>query len=100
MKQFLLLFTFLLIGFQSFSQGTVRGVITNQEDGNGVPFAKIAIIGTELFAGTDFDGLFSIPNVPAGNYTVKVSLPQYEDYSKEIVVENDKIVELEIALKR
>ena len=56
MKNLLLLFALLLATFSGLSQGTVRGVVTSLEDGNAIPFAKISIVGTEKFEGTDFDG--------------------------------------------
>lgn len=80
------------------AQGTVRGIVKSAEDGNSVPFAKVAILGTDKFAATDVDGLFSIPKVPVGTYTLRVTSAQFEEYSTEVVVKKGGFVELKIEM--
>ena len=62
--------------------GTVRGIVKSDEDGNGVPFAKVVIIGTDKFANTDGDGLFSIPNVPIGPQKIRITATAFTEYSR------------------
>ncbi len=98
MLRSLLLFTFSFLGFTVLSQGTVRGIVKSAEDGNSVPFAKVLLLGTENFASTDIDGLFSIPKVPAGTYTLRATSAQFEDYKEEIEVTDNGITELTIEM--
>lgn len=84
-----------------FSQGgTVRGIVKSDEDGNGVPFAKVVIMGADKFANTDVDGLFSIPKVPAGTYTIRITAAQFTSFTEEITVENDKITAMNVELTK
>lgn len=97
-RNILLVVSSLFIAFFSFGQGTVRGIVTSNEDGNPIPFAKVLILESEKFALTDIDGLFSIPKVPAGTYDIVVKFPQYTDFTSEIIVENGGIVDLKVEL--
>ena len=80
------------------AQGTVRGIVKSAEDGNSVPFAKVVILGTDKFASTDVDGLFSIPKVPAGSYKLRVTSAQFEEYVKDIEVKSGGIVDLKVEM--
>ncbi|MFT4602143.1 MAG: hypothetical protein ACI857_002329 [Arenicella sp.] len=80
--------------------GTVRGSIKSNEDGNGVPFAKVLIQGANKFVTTDNDGLFSLPGVPIGTYTIRITASQYTEFKKEIVVEKDKITSVNVEITK
>lgn len=79
--------------------GTVRGTVKSNEDGNGVPFAKVLIMGADKFANTDVDGLFSIPGVPPGEYTIRITASQFTEFTKEIVVKANGITEVNTELE-
>lgn len=80
--------------------GTVRGAVKSNEDGNGVPFAKVVVMGTDKFANTDVDGLFSIPGVPPGSYTIRITASQFTEYNQEINVTADQITDVNIELEK
>ncbi|MBD3638984.1 MAG: TonB-dependent receptor [Crocinitomicaceae bacterium] len=91
----------LCLGNAAWSQtGTVRGIVKSDEDGNGVPFAKVVILGAEKFANTDVDGLFSIPKVPVGTYTIRVTAAQFTEYKAEVSIASGKITDLTIELSK
>ncbi len=96
-RSLLLIFT-VFIAFAGFGQGTVRGVVRSQQDGNSVPFAKVVLLGTDKFAATDVDGLFSIPKVPNGTYTIRITSSQFEEFKKEITITKGSYVDLKIEL--
>ena len=50
--------------------GTVRGIVTLEENGDRVHGAMILVVGSGAFALTDEQGMFEIENVPAGSYEV------------------------------
>lgn len=96
-RSLLLVLALTLAGFVN-AQGTVRGIVKSAEDGNSVPFAKVVILGTDKFASTDVDGLFSIPKVPTGSYKLRVTSAQFEEYQTDIEVKQDGIVDLKIEM--
>ncbi len=51
-------------------KGTVRGIVYDKENGDPVIFSNVVIEGTTFGAATDLNGLFTIPNVPPGNYNI------------------------------
>lgn len=77
MKAILLLsFLLVAIGNSSAQTGTIRGILTDKETGEAVPFAKVIVFTQDsvLVNGqySDFDGLFSIPKIPEGVYDVQI----------------------------
>ncbi|MBL7897547.1 MAG: TonB-dependent receptor [Crocinitomicaceae bacterium] len=94
----LLIFSATLIA-HSQTSGTVRGIVKNADDGNGIPFAKVLIVGTEKFDQSDVDGLFSIPDVPAGKYTIRITSSAFATFTKEIEVIGGGIVDVVAEMK-
>ncbi len=90
----LILILLVLGGELAFAQGTVRGVVRSDGDGNAIPFAKVVIIGPNLFAQTDVDGLFSIKNVPVGTHQVRITVTGFTDYTQDVEVIDGKISEV------
>jgi hypothetical protein len=80
--------------------GSVSGSVSYYESVNlalvGIGGAKIELTGgVYIFANTtitskelDFEGTFSLNNVPAGSYTLNVHAEGYDDYSESVVVVN------------
>ena len=99
MSKNILFLLFLCFTGGLFAQGTIRGIVKNGDDGNSLPFVKVGLIGTDKFSSTDSDGLFSIPKVPNGTYTLRVTSPQFEDYEQEVVVTTGSIIDLIIELQ-
>jgi len=77
-KKYLFLFFGLTLSFFTVAQtGTLRGVVTDQENGEPLPGASIVIVGTYLAAVTDFDGRYVIKEIKPGDYSVKVQTMGY-----------------------
>jgi hypothetical protein len=79
--------------------GLVKGTIYSAESGNPVPFVNVTLEGTTLGAATDISGFFSINQVPAGDYNLKITALNYEPYKQKITVEPGKSVNKTIQLK-
>ncbi len=78
--------------------GTLTGKIT---DGSGDPVvaATVLLIGTRLGAYSDAEGVYTIFNVPAGTYEVKVSRLGYNSVTTEQVrASADKTTTLDVGL--
>ena len=83
----LLFFSYSLV----FAQGTIEGKITDS-GGEAIIGANVFIKGTNLGAATDFEGNYTIKNIPAGSYTLKVSSVGYKTQEFSINIIREKIL--------
>ena len=70
------LFVLLLAATHVFSQkcdNTLTGIITDLHDGSPLVDANVIVAGSEIYAQTDLDGEFKIPNLCDGTYSLQVS---------------------------
>ncbi len=76
----------LLNSFMALAQsGNIQGTITD-ENGIYVPGANILITSLSKGANSDFDGRFTLVDIPAGTYSLSVSYLGYADVEQEVVV--------------
>ena len=89
-----------VINFQfAVGQGTVKGVLFDESNGEAVPFANVILDGTAYGCATDLNGFFLINKVPAGEYTLRVRFMGYEEYKQSVTIADRKTVTLTIHLK-
>src|SRR5262249_6213212 len=62
----------------AFAQGTLAGRVTAQAI-DGLPEARVLVVGTSLFGTTGADGRYTIRNVPAGPWVVRVLRVGYQE---------------------
>jgi hypothetical protein len=77
MKKITLILLFLVGSFTLFGQSSVRGVVTDQTTGETMPGVKISLDGTQKMALTDFDGKFTLNNIPEGKYSITAKYATY-----------------------
>lgn len=77
--------------------GVVNGTVASE--GEAVPFANVGLVGTNYGAATDDNGVFTIKNVPAGNYELVVALIGYNQYKQKIEVKAGQEVKLQVVLE-
>ncbi|MEM7101544.1 MAG: TonB-dependent receptor [Bacteroidota bacterium] len=106
MNKFSFLFLFILLSVSSaFSQGatqTVKGTIIDKQSEIPLIGATVEFLGSAEMMGatTDIDGRFSIPNIPVGRQSFRVSYLGYNTITiPNVVVTSGKEVELEVALE-
>ena len=76
----------LIPAFSLFAQnGTVKGNVTDTK-GVAIPYANVVLMGTTMGAAADVSGNYVIENVPAGNYTARVTVIGYKQSSANITV--------------
>lgn len=99
--KFLYTILFIFIGTIVFAQetGTVRGFVYNEADGEPVLFTHVFIEENLMGSSTNVDGFFSINEVPVGKYTLKVSNVGYDEYTEEIEIKADELLNVNIYLK-
>lgn len=83
----------------AFSQGTIRGTLFDDQNGEAIPYANIMLEGTQIGATTDLNGFFLINRIPNGNYTLLVRYIGYEDFRTEVKITNGTTVIKNIKLK-
>jgi len=80
---------------------TITGLVTDTETGNVLMGANVLISSDQLNTGaaTDFDGLYTIPNIPPGSYHLKATYIGYKTFEQTLSVTGEKEkVELDIKL--
>lgn len=90
---------FCLLSFSAFSQGTIRGTLFDDNNGEAIPYANIMLEGTSIGATTDLNGFFLINKIPAGTYTLLVRYIGYEDHREEVKISNGTTVMKTIKLR-
>lgn len=102
MKRFTLLniAIFLLLALTTSAQnGTLRGVVYDDSNGETVPFATILVEETGSGTTTDLDGAYELSLAP-GTYTLLFQYLGYADFTvSEVVFTADKVEVLDVRMK-
>lgn len=77
---------------------TISGKILDQATGESVPSAAVQVVGTSRGAAADVEGLFSIPDLPAGTIELKISAVGYRPLTKNLMLTDGKDQHLTIKL--
>ncbi|WBL22661.1 TonB-dependent receptor [Zunongwangia sp. HRR-M8] len=97
--KFLLVTLFVTLNF-SFTQaqtGAIRGTIAD-ETGIYVPGAEVMIPEINKGTTTNFDGNFTMVEIPEGTYTLVIKYMGYEDLNKEVTVTANQTVDVDLVL--
>lgn len=92
----------LLFSTIAFSQtGSISGKVSDSSTGESIPGAKITIEGLSKGAMSDLDGLYTIPNVDQGTYSINVSYYSYNTkIVTEIIVKDKEVTAVEVSLDK
>ena len=79
---------------------SVVGALSDKENNNEpLAFANILIQGTTIGTTSDFDGLYELPNISPGNYTIIFSYLGYETVTVEnVLVSEGKVTTLNVPM--
>ncbi len=72
-----------------FYPGVVRGTIVDAKTGEALPFVNVVLKRNgkkEAVATTDFDGIFVINKIPAGEYELEVSFVGYKRLNQRVTI--------------
>jgi len=89
------------LALTSYSQqtGSIVGKLTDKELNNEpLPFANVLIKGTTTGTTSDFDGLYEIPGLDAGSYTIVFSYLGYQTVEITTTVEAGKVTTINVPL--
>ncbi len=77
----------------------ITGHVVDAAEGNHIPYATVAIVGTTMGTAADGTGHFDIKNVEAGEYIIEASVMGYSPVQQRIVIDGEtKNLELSFAL--
>lgn len=82
----ILIFSVLIARVSHAQNGIVRGHLYDEDTGEPVVFANVVLEGTGRGANTDFEGFFSIAEVPPGAYDLVATYLGYDTVRTEIRV--------------
>lgn len=100
-KRISLVLSFMAIALGAFAQkgGTIKGFVKSDVNGEPLFFVNVVLSGTKYGVSTDESGFFSINQVPAGKYTLKLSTINYTTITKEIEVIDGKTLSFNFLMK-
>ncbi|MCQ2294415.1 MAG: TonB-dependent receptor [Bacteroidales bacterium] len=96
MKRILLLFLF--ISVVTLNAQTIKGLLTDGESGEAIPFANVVLDGTKYGNATDINGFYLINKMPAGEYTLRVRFMGYQEYTEKITIKKGETIVRNITL--
>jgi len=79
--------------------GVIEGRVTDHASGESIVGANVVVGGTELGAATNAEGIFNIPNVPAGKAKLFVSVIGYRKVTREVAVTAGKTTKVDVPLE-
>lgn len=81
-----------------FSQGVVKGTITDSDTGEPLIGATVRVLGTTTGTITDFNGVYELTNIPAGEYEVEVSYTGFAKLTEKVTIADGQTATLDLGL--
>jgi hypothetical protein len=75
---------------------TLKGIVVFQETGEPAVGAQVFLDSIYIGAATGFDGGFTLKNVPAGEYSLKVYYVGFEPHSIRISIPTVRVIQIEL----
>ncbi|MDH7913529.1 TonB-dependent receptor [Winogradskyella sp. SYSU M77433] len=98
MKHYFTLLLITILAYTGYAQtGNIQGTISD-ENGLTIPGSTVAILSLKKGTTTDFNGKYTLVNIPEGTYTLTVEYLGYADINKEVTVVADETVTLNFTL--
>ena len=79
-------------------RGGITGIV--KDSSNSLPLSGVSVEGKTLKVQTSLDGRFVFPNIVPGPLSLSISLKGYQTVSREIQIEANKVLQLEIFLEK
>ena len=98
---------FLLMFSSAYSSGmmlladhaALNGYVKDESNGETLIGATVVIKDTKFGSYTNRQGFYNINNVPAGQYTIKVSMVGYETREMKVTLDKNLVKRLDIQIK-
>ncbi len=86
------IFAILCITSTYAQKGSIRGYLYDKATGEPILYGNVYLEGTTIGTNTDFNGFYTIAEVPEGEYTVTATYIGYDTVSEKIVVRPSSII--------
>lgn len=80
-------------------EGSISGQITDEETGESLPGASVLLEGTQFGVSTDMDGMYTLANIPEGEYTLNVTYIGYADFSTTVQLAEGQDLTVDVAME-
>jgi outer membrane cobalamin receptor len=77
---------------------SISGFVREKDTGEPISYANVFLSDNSLGTATNQDGYFVIPNITPGNYKLNASMIGYSIFQKDIIIEENSSLRLEIIL--
>ncbi len=84
------------ISFSMAQTATIKGIVVSSSQNKPLPDATVRLVNTSYGEMTNNNGAFIFREIPAGNYTLEVSLLGYASQEKSIIVNKNETVKVAI----
>jgi len=81
-------------------QSTISGRVSAQGSNEPIAEARVVLVGTSLFTTSNAEGRYSLRNVPAGTYSVRVIRVGFQELKKPITVGSGETATLDFDLSQ
>ena len=99
MMKFKLIYFLIIPIFISAKSQSISGFVREKSTGEPISYANVFLSNNSFGSATNQDGYFVISNVPFGNYEINASMIGFSVFKKNIILESDKSIRMEIFLK-
>ncbi|MDW8436965.1 MAG: TonB-dependent receptor [Chloroherpetonaceae bacterium] len=95
----LFLFVFASFSATSYAQGSIKGSVVDEKTGEALAGATIRLLASKYGAKADANGKFALSNLPEGFYKVQVSYVGYKAVVKNVIVQPNETVTLDVKMQ-
>ncbi|GHB57027.1 carboxypeptidase regulatory-like domain-containing protein [Persicitalea jodogahamensis] len=95
----LLLIATVILCREHISAQTLSGIVTDAETAEPLPFTSVYLSNTTYATDTDTAGTYTLPNVPAGRYTLAVRVVGYTSYYQTVTLQPGINTKIDVRLK-
>lgn len=78
--------------------GTLKGQVTDADNGDPLPFVQVKLANSSYSNLTDFDGNYVFNHLPPGDYEAEFSLVGYTTHKESFKIEQGRTTKLDITL--
>jgi TonB-dependent receptor len=80
------------------ANGIINGVVRDSQTGEPLPGANVTLVNTGFGAATDFNGKYSIRDVPPGSYTIRATYVGYTEKQASLEVQDGQTLKQDFKL--
>lgn len=95
----LALFSMNTLLYSQQATGIIKGTVSDAVTGEALVGANVYFPSLNIGSSTDINGIFSINNVPAGDFSIIARYVGYEEWSSDVSVSDGQTLSLEIELQ-